>query len=136
MAAPGSKGIRFQERAELLDFLLEVSAITSETLDLDRILANIASIVKEVIPYDLFAIGIHARCLQIDHAHQPASHNHGNGQFRTNRVQRGEIASVVLDIAYQDGLAGGGGHSRDAFAERNYQITDHFVAMPDAVANA
>lgn len=57
MATPGPKvAIRFHERAELLDFLLEVSAITAETLDLDRILANIATIVKEVIPYDLFAI--------------------------------------------------------------------------------
>jgi sigma-B regulation protein RsbU (phosphoserine phosphatase) len=58
MATPGRKVdvVRFQERAELLDFLLEVSAVTSETLDLDRILANVASIVKEVVPYDLFAI--------------------------------------------------------------------------------
>src|ERR1700682_6388385 len=57
MAAPGSKvSVRFHKRAELLDFLLEVSAVTSETLDLDRILANVASIVKEVVPYDLFAI--------------------------------------------------------------------------------
>ena len=30
--------IRFRERAELLDFLLEVSAATSETLDLDKLL--------------------------------------------------------------------------------------------------
>ena len=57
MAAPGSKvNVRFHERAELLDFLLEVSAATSETLDLDRILANVAGIVKGVLPYDLFAI--------------------------------------------------------------------------------
>jgi sigma-B regulation protein RsbU (phosphoserine phosphatase) len=55
--APTTKSkVRFQERAELLDFLLEVSAATSETLDLDRILANVAAIVKDVIPYDLFAI--------------------------------------------------------------------------------
>jgi sigma-B regulation protein RsbU (phosphoserine phosphatase) len=52
--------VRFQERAELLDFLLEVSAVTSETLDLDRILANVAAIVKDVIPYDLFAILLHS----------------------------------------------------------------------------
>jgi sigma-B regulation protein RsbU (phosphoserine phosphatase) len=57
MAAPTSRSkVRFQERAELLDFLLEVSAATSETLDLDRILANVAAIVKDVIRYDLFAI--------------------------------------------------------------------------------
>jgi len=48
--------VRFQERAELLDFMLDVAAATSETLDLDRILASVAKIVKQVIPYDLFAI--------------------------------------------------------------------------------
>ena len=55
-AAPRKSAVRFHERAELLDFLLDVAAATSETLDLDRILANVASIVKDVIPYDLFAI--------------------------------------------------------------------------------
>src|ERR1700759_446893 len=48
--------IRFRERAELLDFLLEVSTVTAETLDLDRLLANVAEIVKDVIPHELFAI--------------------------------------------------------------------------------
>jgi sigma-B regulation protein RsbU (phosphoserine phosphatase) len=48
--------VRFRERAELLDFLLSVADVTSETLDLDRLLANVANIVKEVIPADLFAI--------------------------------------------------------------------------------
>ena len=57
MATPARKSaVRFQERAELLDFLLEVSTATSESLDLDRIMANVAASVKEVIPYDLFAI--------------------------------------------------------------------------------
>jgi len=55
-AAPRKSAVRFQERAELLDFLLDVAAATAETLDLDRTLANVASIVKDVIPYDLFAI--------------------------------------------------------------------------------
>ncbi|HTS47773.1 MAG TPA: SpoIIE family protein phosphatase [Bryobacteraceae bacterium] len=54
--APRKSAVRFQERAELLDFLLDVAAATSETLDLERILANVATIVKEVVPYDLFAI--------------------------------------------------------------------------------
>jgi sigma-B regulation protein RsbU (phosphoserine phosphatase) len=48
--------VRFKGRAELLDFLLEVSALTNETLDLDRLLANVAEIIKDVIPYELFAI--------------------------------------------------------------------------------
>ena len=41
---------------ELLDFLLEVSAATVETLDLDKLLANVADIVKKVIDCELFAI--------------------------------------------------------------------------------
>jgi len=71
MAASPRKSVRFQERAELLDFLLEVTAATGETLDLDRTLANVASFVKEVIPYDLFAILLYSerqRGLSIRHA--------------------------------------------------------------------
>ena len=56
MATTRKSAVRFQERAELLDFLLDVADATSESLDLDRILANVASRVKEVIPYDLFGI--------------------------------------------------------------------------------
>ena len=51
--------VQFRERAELLDFLLEVSRVTTETLDLDEQLAAIAAIVKDVVPYDLFAILLH-----------------------------------------------------------------------------
>ncbi len=53
---PKEQQVRFRERAELLDFLLEVSTVTAETLDLDRLLANVAEIIKEVIPHELFAI--------------------------------------------------------------------------------
>jgi phosphoserine phosphatase RsbU/P len=63
--------VRFRERADLLDFLLEVSRVTSETLDLDQQLANIAAIVKEVVPYDLFAILLYSertRSLTIRHS--------------------------------------------------------------------
>ena len=56
MTQPRRSQIRFRERAELLDFLLEVSRITAETLDLDKLLEEVASIVKEVVNYDLFAI--------------------------------------------------------------------------------
>src|SRR5260370_9207732 len=48
--------VRFRERSELLDFLLEVTAATTNTLDLDELLSNVAGIVKKVIPYELFAI--------------------------------------------------------------------------------
>jgi len=48
--------VRFRERAELLDFLLEVAAITSETLHLEQLLDNVAAVVRQVIPHELFAI--------------------------------------------------------------------------------
>ena len=56
MATTRRTPVSFRERAEVLDFLLEVSRITAETLDLDELLAAIGSIVKQVVPYDLFAI--------------------------------------------------------------------------------
>ncbi len=56
MQPPRPPEVRFRERAELLDFLLEVSTLTAETLDLDRLQINLAEIIKDVIPYELFAI--------------------------------------------------------------------------------
>ena len=44
MQATRKATVRFKERSELLDFLLEVSAATSETLDLDQLLADVAEI--------------------------------------------------------------------------------------------
>ena len=38
MATPRKSAVKFRERAELLDFLLEVTRITSETLELDKLL--------------------------------------------------------------------------------------------------
>ena len=56
MQATRRSTVRFKERSELLDFLLEVSGATAQTLDLDQLLANVAEIVNRVLPYDLFAI--------------------------------------------------------------------------------
>ncbi len=56
MQAVRKSTVRFKERSELLDFLLEVSAATAQTLDLDQLLADVAGIIHRVLPYDLFAI--------------------------------------------------------------------------------
>src|SRR5579871_2318427 len=48
--------LQFRERAELLDFMLEVAQATSETLDLDELLQNVSNIVRRVLHYELFAI--------------------------------------------------------------------------------
>ena len=45
--------VRFKERSELLDFLLEVSATITLTLDLDQLLANVAEIVHKVKQFGL-----------------------------------------------------------------------------------
>src|SRR5215470_16526106 len=56
MQATRKAAVRFRERSELLDFLLEVSAGTAQTLDLDQLLANVGEIIQKVLPYDVFAI--------------------------------------------------------------------------------
>src|SRR5947208_999486 len=54
--ATRKSSVRFRQRSELLDFLLELTPATSNTLDLDELMSNVAEIVKKVIPYELFAI--------------------------------------------------------------------------------
>lgn len=86
--ASGKTEMRFRERAELLDFLLEVSQATSETLDLDQLLANVADIIKEVIPHDLFAILLYSektRGLKIRYAI-----GHRDEIIRSLTIQLGE----------------------------------------------
>src|SRR4051794_14552483 len=56
MQATRKATVRFKERSELLDFLLEVAAATSQTLDLDQLLADVAQIIHRVTPYALFPI--------------------------------------------------------------------------------
>src|SRR4051812_40763484 len=94
----GGPEIRFRERAELLDFLLEVSQVTSETLDLDQLMVNVSEIIKEVIPYDLFAILLY------------------NEKMRGLRIRysighRGEI-SRSLTIPLGEGITGTAGANR------------------------
>ena len=83
---------RFRERAELLDFLLEVYAATSETIDLERLLANVAEIINRVVPYQLFAIFL------------------ANERRKTLRIRHaiGHREELVrsLELTHQDGIVG------------------------------
>lgn len=56
MQATSRAAVRFRARSELLDFLLEVSTATSQTLDLESLLVNLADIIGKVIHSDLLAI--------------------------------------------------------------------------------
>ncbi len=118
--APTTKSkVRFQERAELLDFLLEVSAATSETLDLDRILANVAAIVKDVIPYDLFAILLY-------------SEQQGGLGIRYSIGHREEVVrSLVIPLG--EGITGAAGASRQPVLSGDVRNDPRYLTALDAV---
>lgn len=78
----------FRQREELLDFLLEVSALASETLDLEKLLTGVAQLIKRSIPVDLLAIFLYSerrRTLGIRF-----SNGHREEIVRNLRVQLGE----------------------------------------------
>jgi sigma-B regulation protein RsbU (phosphoserine phosphatase) len=111
--------MRFKERAELLDFLLEVSSVTSETLDLDRLLANVADIVKDVIPHELFAILLY------------------NDRTRTLRMRysighRDEVAKN-LSIRLGEGITGAAAASRQPILVSDVRTDPRYLNALDAV---
>jgi len=119
MATPRRTPVSFRERAELLDFLLEVSRITAETLDLDKLLASVASIVKQVVPYDLLAILLYfekPRVLRI-------------------RYSIGHREEVVkgLDIALGEGIVGAAAHSREPVLVDDVRRDPRYLNALDAV---
>ncbi len=119
MATPRKSEVRFRERAELLDFLLQVSTITAETLDLDRLLANVAEIVKEVIPYELFAILLY------------------NERSRTLRMRysighRDEVAKSLL-IGPGEGITGSAAQSRRPILVGDVRTDPRYLNALDAV---
>jgi sigma-B regulation protein RsbU (phosphoserine phosphatase) len=111
--------VRFRERAELLDFLLEVSSVTSETLDLDRLLANVGEIVKDVIPHELFAILLY------------------NERSRTLRMRysighRDEVAKN-LAIRLGEGITGAAASARQPILVRDVRREPKYLNALDAV---
>ena len=119
MAETGKAEVRFRERAELLDFLLEVSSVTAETLDLDRLLANVAEIVKDVIPYELFAILLY------------------NERSRTLRMRysighRDEVAKN-LSIRLDEGITGTAAATRQPILARDVRKDPRYLSALDAV---
>jgi sigma-B regulation protein RsbU (phosphoserine phosphatase) len=111
--------VRFRERAELLDFLLEVSAVTAETLDLDRLLANVGDIIKDVVPHELFAILLY------------------NEKTRTLRMRysighRDEVAKN-LTIPLGEGLTGTAAGSRQPILVPDVRTDTRYLNALDAV---
>ncbi len=119
MPSSRKSAVRFRERAELLDFMLEVAAVTSETLDLDRLMARIAEVVKQVISYDLFAILLYsekARGLRVRYA----------------LGHRKEIVDNVV-IPLGEGLTGAAAAAREPVPVNDVRADVRYLSAMDAV---
>lgn len=119
MATKRTSRVRFRERAELLDFLLEVSSVTGETLDLDRILGNVADIVRNVIPHDLFAILLYSERLQAL-------------SIRYSRGHRDELVTN-LHIKLGEGITGAAGQTRRPVLVDDVTTDRRYLNAMDAV---
>ncbi len=119
MAMPRKAVEAFRERAELLDFLLEVSRVTSETLDLDQLLANVAAIVKGVVPYDLFAILLYSEKSQ-------------GLRIRYSIGHREEVVRGLV-IALNEGVVGVAAHTREPVMVDDVHSDPRYLNALDAV---
>jgi len=118
MASPRKTVDRFRERAEMLDFLLEVSRITSESLDLDKLMHDVAGIVKTVVSFDLFAILLYSeksQGLRIRHA---IGHRDG-------------VRSLVIPLG--EGIVGVAGQTREPLLVEDVRSDPRYLNALDAV---
>ena len=120
MRPPSNRtAVRFKERAELLDFMLEVAGATSETLDLDLLLPQIAEIVKKVIPFELFAILLYS------------DRRHGL-MIRYSIGHRPELAQNLV-IKLGEGLTGTAAASRETILVGDVRNDERYLSSLDAV---
>ena len=119
MAAPRKSTVRFRERAELLDFLLELSSVTSETLDLDRLLSAVADYVLRVIPHDIFAI-----LLYTDKVH--------GLRIRYARGHREEVVRNVV-IPLGEGITGQAAANKETILVGDVRSDPRYIPTVDAV---
>ena len=119
MTQPRRKVSRFRDRSELLDYLLEVSAGTSETLDLDRLLTAVAKVITRVIPAQLFAILLHSdrrKALRIRYA----------------MGHRQELVDRLL-IPLGEGITGHAAETREPMLVRDVRKEKSYLNAMDAV---
>jgi sigma-B regulation protein RsbU (phosphoserine phosphatase) len=119
MQASRKSAVRFRERSELLDFLLEISTATAETLDLDRLLANVAEIIGRVLRYDLFAILLYSERRRALHIRHAVGH-------------REELISK-LSIALGEGLTGAAAARREPVLVGDVRSDPRYLNAVDAV---
>ncbi len=119
MAGAGNKAVQFREREELLDFLLELSTVTAETLDLDRLLPAVADFINRVIPHDVFAILLHTDKTQ-------------GLRIRYARGHRDEVVrSLVIPLG--EGITGAAAATRQPILANDVLGDPRYLPALDAV---
>jgi len=108
-----------RKRAELLDFFLEIAAATSETLDLDGLLANVAGLVTKAIPYELFAILLYSEKLHGLRIHYAIGH------------RREVVEKLVIPLG--EGLTGTAALSREPILAGDVRGDPRYLNAVDAV---
>lgn len=119
MAATRKRAARFGDRAELLDFLLEVTTITSSTINLDDLLQHLAQIIGRVVPADLFAILLYSearRGLRIRYA-----------------VGHREDVVRNLLIPLDEGITGVAASARMPMLVNDVRTNEHYLQVVSAV---
>jgi sigma-B regulation protein RsbU (phosphoserine phosphatase) len=111
--------VRFKERAELLDFLLEVSRVTSETLEFEQLLENVASIIRQVLPFELFAIFLYNERAQ-------------TLRIRYSMGHREEVVKSLV-IGLQDGVVGVAAATREPVVLDDVRKDPRYLPALDAV---
>lgn len=111
--------VRFRERAELLDFLLEVTSVTTETLDLDRLLESVATIIRQVIPHNLFAILLYSEARK-------------GLRIRYALGHRPEIVQNLL-VSMDEGITGAAAASRQPVMVGDVAADPRYLNAVDAV---
>jgi len=119
MSEPLPSGVRFFDRSELLDFFLEIAAITSETLDLDQLLAGVAGLVTRVIPCELFAILLYSERKRTLRIHYAIGH-------RDEIVQK-------LEIPLGEGITGAAALMRQPVLVGDVRSDPRYLNAMDAV---
>lgn len=110
---------RFRERAEMLDFLLEVTRITSESLDLDKLMRDVAAIVKTVVSFDLFALLLYSEKSQ-------------GLRIRYSIGHREEVVRSLM-IPLGEGIVGTAAQTREPLLVEDVRSDPRYLNALDAV---
>ena len=119
MQSTRRSAVRFRERSELLDFLLEITSATANTLDLDELLSSVASFVKQVIPYELMAILLYSERRQDLRIRYAVGH-------------REEVVRSLL-VRLGEGITGAAAAQREPILVNDVRTDPRYLNALDAV---